>query len=181
MTALATIPETIQYADLSVGYIANDNAKGALFGPRLSAPCSPVTLTIVNEGLRWAYEGANTSNEDLREMANYVRWLSGPFFTKAQFVISGGSSGGSVVPGNLSTIFPFYITSADFESDGVSYNDPNIVGQNLEIFVDEGPQQFFTSGVTTFSMTATGLIMNFDWFDANTNSYTIRIGKLGTG
>lgn len=57
MAALPTILETIDYADLAIGLCANDNARGALYGKRLTAPSSPVTQAIVTDALRWLYAG----------------------------------------------------------------------------------------------------------------------------
>lgn len=176
MAALPTISETIDIADLSLGYCANYNSDGALYGARL-APRSPVTIAIVTDALRWANDGGAESVTDLREIANYLIWLIGRFGMEAKATISGGGGGGSVVPATGANIYPFIITSANFESDGVSYNDSRIIGDNLSLFIDEYNQQWLTAP-TYFVYTATGFRIIADGFNANDNNYTIMVQKL---
>lgn len=136
-------------------------------------------IYIERKSLAWQLAQDPTDADGLLfEQGNYVYALLFPYLFAAQQATGGG---GQVVNPTTPTVnvFPFYITSSDFESDGVSYNNPDIIGQNLELFVDEYAQQFYTAGILTFSMTATGLIINLPGFDANTNTYNIRIGKLG--
>jgi hypothetical protein len=74
-------------------------------------------------------------------------------------------------------IYPFVITSADFESDGVTYNNAAIVNDNLALYVNN-----FTSNVlfapTDFTYTATGIIIITPGFDANLFNYSILVQKL---
>lgn len=86
------------------------------------------------------------------------------------------TGGGGTTP--IPSIYPFIITSADFNSDGVSYTRPAIAADTLELFVNEYSQQFLVEGPNTFSITSTGIIMNIPGFDANTQDWTIRIDKL---
>ena len=97
MAALPTIAQTIEYADVAIGLCANNNAKGALFGRRVASPSSPVTQAIVTDALRWAYEGGAVDADTLREMANYLTWLTQSYFLTAKYLVSGGG-GGTVVP-----------------------------------------------------------------------------------
>lgn len=179
MAALPTINEAIQYADVAIGLCANDNAAGSLWGKRLTAPSSPVTQAIVCDALRWARDGGAVAATQLRQMANYLLWLINPYGLTAKQLISGGG-GGTVIPPPSVVIFPFIITSANFESDGVSYNNPNIVGVSLSIFIDEYNQQWLTAP-TSFIYTSTGIKIIAVGFDANSFSYTIMIQKIGTG
>lgn len=179
MAAQPSISETIEYADVAIGLCANDNALGTLFGKRLTAPSSPVTQAIVCDALRWARDGGVVAAGQLRQMANYLLWLINPYGLTAKQLISGGG-GGTVIPPPSVTIFPFIITSANFEVDGVSYNNPNIVGVSLSIFIDEYNQQWLTAP-GSFVYTATGIKVVAVGFDASLNSYTIMIQKIGTG
>jgi len=99
MAALPTIPTTIEYAKLATALCGNDNAEGALWGKRLTAPSSPITQSIVTDALEWGYDGGAVSATTLRAMANYLVWLTSPYFLTAKSIITGGSGGGSVVPG----------------------------------------------------------------------------------
>lgn len=181
MAALNTIQQTIDYAKLATGYCANDNSKGALFGKRLTAPSSPVTQAIVTDALQWALDGGAVAATTLREMANYLWWLISPYGLTAKATITGGSGGGTVVPGTLisTSIFPLYIfggtSGSSFESDGISYNNPNIVGVQLAIFPDQYSQQFLLAGSDTFSYTATGIVINIAGFNANVQTWVIRV------
>lgn len=96
MAALNTISETIDYADLGLGYCANYNSEGNLFGGRLS-PRSPVTIAIVTDALRWGAAGGAQSTATLRNMANYLWWLIGVFGLRAKQEITGGGGGGGTV------------------------------------------------------------------------------------
>lgn len=103
------------------------------------------------------------------------------FNARAQYIMNNGS-GGSVSPVNpVSNVFPIYITSSDFESDGISYNNNNLIGQSIMIFVNEYSQQWFIAGPTTFAYTSVGIQILLPGFDASTNDYSIVIQKLGSG
>jgi hypothetical protein len=89
---------------------------------------------------------------------------------------SGGSAGGITPTG----LFPIFITSSNFTT-ATAYNNPNIVGQNIAIFVNEYSQQWMVAGATTFTMTSTGINITLPGFDATAFQYTILIDKLGSG
>lgn len=113
MAAQPTPAETIEYADLAIGLCANDNAKGALFGKRKTAPSSPVTQAIVTDALRWSLAGGATTAVELRQMANYLLWLINPYGITAQYLIDNSSGGGTVVPGTATRPDPLdFIVSA---------------------------------------------------------------------
>jgi hypothetical protein len=102
--AIATIAQTIQRGRLSIGYAGNNNAKGDLFGKRLSAPGSLVAIAMVTDALTWANDGATTDQEDIREMANYLIWLFGVYGQQAQAALGDTSGGGSLTPGGGTTL-----------------------------------------------------------------------------
>lgn len=123
MASLPTISQTIDYTDLAIGLCANDNSLGALFGKRITAPSSPITQTIVNDALRWALAGGAVSAIQLRQMANYVTWLTTPYFLTAKNTISGGSGGGTVVPigGHRYEWYSFVGTVGSGQDDSNTY------------------------------------------------------------
>lgn len=181
--AIPTIAETINIGRVSGYLAANDNALGALFGTRKAAPGSALTITMVTYGLDWGNAGGAQTSASLRNVANYLIWLCGQYGQQAQNILS-ISGGGSVIPGGGgsggTSIYPFIITSADFEPDGISYDNPDIVGDNLTIFINEYTQQWLVASSSTFSYTATGIIINIPDFNANINSWTIMIQKLNS-
>lgn len=176
--SIATIQEAIDRADVSIYLCGNDNSKRAMFGGRKAAPGSQVSIAMITDALRWGFSGGAQTTQDLREVANYLIWLIGFYGQQAQAILQ-GSGGGTVIPGgNDSTIYPIYITSANFEPDGISYDNPNIVGDNLIIFVNEYVQQWLAASTTTFSYTASGIVINIPGFDSNSQSWSIVIEKF---
>lgn len=75
--------------------------------------------------------------------------------------------------------FPFMLDSDDFEDDGVTILDDRLVGNEITIFVNEFTQQFLTAP-TYFTYVPGGIQLNSNLFDANTNTYTIRVDKLNS-
>lgn len=165
--SIATIPQIIVRGDISTYLAANDNSKGALYGRRIAAPISPITIALITDALRWGYDGGAQTDQSLREVGNYVVWLTGKYGQEAQ-AISEGQGGGSVIPGGGSgiAIFPIRVTGANFESDGVSLNDPRLVGVNLTLFVDQYANNNLFSP-DFFVYTATGIQIIADGFNAN--------------
>lgn len=164
--AIATIQQTIDRGKLSIGYAADNNAKGDLYGKRLSAPGSPVTIAMVTDASEWSTEGAYTDAEQ-REISNYLFWLIGMYGQQAAVTLGQTSGGGSLTPGG-STVFnyPLRVTGADFEVDGITLNNPNIVGDNLMIFVSNYSQEW-QFAPDFFVYTATGIQIVADGFNAN--------------
>ncbi len=97
--ATATIPQAIARGKLSIGYAGNNNARGALFGKRLAAnpPISPVTIAMVTDALEWGVDAQ--TDEDQREVCNYLIWLIGIYGMQAQARLGDTSGGGSITPG----------------------------------------------------------------------------------
>lgn len=134
MAALPTIAQTIDYVDVAIGLCANDNSTGALFGKRKTSPSSPQTQAIINDALRWAYEGGAETDETLREMANYIVWLTNPYFLRAKYIVSGGGGGGTVVPSGAARPDPldFQVSASSVIPTGSSSLTINaFIGWNL--------------------------------------------------
>src|SRR5882757_10184156 len=132
--AIATTSQAITRGDISMYLSANDNGSGVLWGARLAAPLSALTITMVTDALRWGSQTGAQSAKYVREVTNYLIWLIGVYGQEAE-VIAGGSGGGSVIPSGSAVSYPFIITSVDFDPDGVSYNNSKIVGTDLTIFI----------------------------------------------
>ncbi len=178
--AIPTTAQIIERGWVSAYLIGNNNSLGALYGARIAAPGSMLTITMVTYGLMWGYSGGAQTSADLKNVGNYLIWLCGIFGQQAQGIIDGGG-GGSVIPGGGTTnIYPFIITSGDFEPDGISYDNPDIIGDNISLFINEYSQQWLVAGSGTFSYTSTGIIMNIPGFDANVNTWTIMVQKLNS-
>jgi len=154
MSALLTIPETIEIGDVSIYLAGNDNSKGSLFGKRLASPTSPVLIAIVTDALRWEYDTYPT-DETLRGTANYLLWLCGRYRLSAQAAISGGGSGGgTVIPGGTSAMPAAldWIVSATATSTAplatgestVTFDGtggfPDLRGYNMDFFRSGQPQ-----------------------------------------
>jgi hypothetical protein len=176
-----TVLEIIQIAEVSqylaVKYIAKNGAYGKGIDLQL-----PRKLYCVRKNTQYRYDqedivGGNTPSVELISVSNKLYSLCGMFAFEAQVILNGSSGGGTVNP-TTPHKYPIVITSADFESDGVSYNNPNIVGDNLELFPNQLNQQFWYAGQGFFVYTATGIRIIYDGFSANTQDWTIRIDQV---
>ncbi len=116
-------------------------------------------------------------SQSLIDTSNYMYSLCGRWSSFAKNLIATGGSVSPITPAGGSNVYPLYIFSANFESDGVSYYNANIVGDTLMIFVNEYSQQWFVSGGNTFIYTATGIDITLPGFDPSLYEYTIVIQK----
>lgn len=165
--AIATIQQAIDRGEVSVYLSANDNSKGLMWGHRVASPISMITIAMVTDALAWGNEGGAQSATDLRQMANYLVWLTGMYGQQAEAILD-GSGGGSVVPGGGSSQFryPLRVTGADFEADGITFNYAPIVGDNLMLFVSNYSQEW-QFAPAFFSYTSTGFVITVPGFNAN--------------
>lgn len=167
MAALPTIALTIDYADLSIGLCANNNAKGSLFGRRIASPSSPVTMAIVTDALRWANDGGAVSATDLRAMANYLWWLINPYGLTAKYLISGGG-GGTVVPSSSSSARPLPL---DFQVSVSSTIPTGSTGITINSYV--GWNVNFSRGGIEQNTTDIGDGSSYFGWDRTTGIFTI--------
>lgn len=165
MAALPTIAQTIDYADLAIGLCANNNAKGQLFGRRIASPSSPVTQAIVTDALRWAYDGGAVSSTDLREMANYLIWLTQSYFLTAKNLIAGGG-GGSVVPSGAARPEPL-----DFIVSGSSPVPTGASGLTIAAYI--GWNLNFDRGGIAQNTTNVGDGSSYYGWDRDTGTFTL--------
>jgi hypothetical protein len=85
-----------------------------------------------------------------------------------------GGGYGSVTP---TQTYPFIITSADFESDGVTYLNVAIDGDSLYLLANNVPNPMLTAP-TDFVYVSGGIQIVLPGFDANTFDYTIAVNKI---
>lgn len=180
--SLSTISNTIAVAKVTAVLASNEIAIKRAFGKSVRSlerfPLMITTEYMILEGVHSRVPGF----ANLQLASDYVYDLCGKFKLAAQAIVDGGG-GGSIAPVTppLGTnIYPFVITSDDFESDGISYNNPDIVGDNLMIFINEWSQQWLFAP-DSFVYTSTGIEIVLNGFDANAQDYTIVIQKRNDG
>lgn len=113
--------------------------------------------------------------------SNYLWELMGMWGILA--MAYGGGTPGQVTPVTpiVPYIYPFMITSSDFEADGKTYINNGIqLLDNLSLFINEFSNQWLVQGAETFSRTSTGFIINIPGFDANTQTWDIMVQKLNS-
>jgi hypothetical protein len=149
--AIITISDTIDRGKLSIGYSANDNDKGNLFGRRLNSNpiISPVTIAMVTDALIWSDEGGAQTDAEEREIANYLIWLTGAYGMRAAYTLGQTDGGGTVTPGgnSQSTINPLDWLVSDTASSTAPLADgdvavtfdgtndmPDLRGYNINFF-----------------------------------------------
>lgn len=173
-----TTPQIISIAKISEYLSANEIGRGSLFGKKLDER-HPRLLYTERKSLEWMYSNEPT-DDSLLEVGNYVYALCGKYGLQAQKILE-LTGGGQVVLGGRTNIYPIYITSIDFEPDGITYNNPYILREDeLTIFVNEYSQQWLVEGAETFEHTEDGIVMNIPGFDASVNSWTILIDKINS-
>lgn len=174
---MLTVQEKIDLGYVCTIYANNELRGGKVHGGDLDRSL-PILLYLVTNGLEMLYE-ADSVNEDLTPIGNYLISIC-RHQARAQAALDIGGSG--EIPSlslEIENIYPFIIRSGDFESDGVSYNNEDIVGDNLTIFVNEFVQQWLTAP-QYFTYTATGIILNSTYFNANTDTLTIMVQRLNS-
>lgn len=173
---MPTVTEILELAPAAGFLAANAGDKSVLFNRGKLNPILPQQIYGIYFIAKKIYDKDPNYN-GLVPICNYLWEIMGRYGVAAQQFTGGGGSVSPITPSNQG-IYPFVITSADFESDGVSYNNPNIVGDNLELFPNQLNQQFWYAGQGFFVYTATGIQIIYPGFDANSQSWTIRIDQV---
>jgi hypothetical protein len=122
--------QAIVVGDISTYLVGNNNALGSLFGKRLSAPGSMVTIAMVTDALRFGYDGGAETEQELQAMANYLIWLCGSFGLQA-LSISGNTGGGAVVPGGRTLPDPI-----DWRVSGTAASDAPLATGETSVVLD---------------------------------------------
>lgn len=175
--ALLTVLEKINIGAVSEAYSVIDILRSGLYGGGVDLQL-PRKIYCIRKSIQWAYD-ADPTDESLISTTTELIRLCGKYYLQANAALNGGG----VIPTPITpteNIYPFIITSENFASDGVSYDNSEIVGDTLSLFVNEYSQQWLVEGDTTFSYTSTGIIMNIPGFDANSQEWTIMVQKLNS-
>lgn len=118
---------------------------------------------------------AVTPSEDLIATSTYLYGLCAPYIGYANAV---QNSGGSIAPISPAGALPLYLKSSDF-ADATHYNNPDIVGLQLSLFVNEYTQQWLFMPDDIVG-TSTGINVLVPGFDALTTDYTMILMKVNT-
>jgi len=173
---MPTTAEILTLAPAASYLAAESIAKGQMYPRNKLNPILPQQIYAAYFILNKIYT-LDPTYPGIDPCAQYLWELMGRWGIAAQGITGGGGSIPSPTPSNQG-IYPFVITSADFEDDGVSYNNPNIVGDNLELFPNQLNQQFWYAGQGLFVYSSSGIIITYPGFDANTQDWTIRIDQV---
>jgi len=167
---MPSITEIINIAKISEYLSTVKIMKSGLFGGGTKSNL-PRLLYCVRKNVEFAY-GYDNDYEDIQLTANYLFSLCAPFNAEAAYILANGSGGSSVSPINPSLgTYLIPITSADF-TNATDYDNPLIVGKQLEIFWNDIPRYLDT---TEYAMTATGIEILISGFDSTANNYTFKI------
>ena len=172
-----TTLQIINIAKVSQYLAQNDVAKGNLFSPR-KIPITPQILYAERKAVEWLYN-LDPTNSTLTLTGNYLYSLCRGYNLQAQNIINTGG-GGSVSPvtPTAPNIFPLYLKSSDF-SDSTHYNNPNIVGFQMALFVNEYTQQWLFMPDDIVG-TTTGINVLVPGFNALTDDYTMMLINVNT-
>lgn len=163
---MPTVSEILDIAAVSQYLASNDVAKGSLFGnPRLR-PIVPSRIWVEKQIIQAIYDGDH-NYDGLQEAADYLyAMLYHPAQASAIVNNSNGGSISPITPSIPTGIYPLVITAADMEIDGVTYNNPNIVGDNLMVFVQQYNEEWLYAP-DFFQYTGSGIVIVAAGFDAN--------------
>ena len=156
----------ISNAPIACVLAGNDIANGSLFGQRQD-PKLAIKIYATYIVIKKIYDN-NSNYTGMVAACNYLWELMGKYGVQALNYTSGGGVVPPITPPISS--FPIVVTGGDFEPDGVSYNNPNIVGFNLMLFIG-GYNQEWHFAPTDFSYTSTGFIITIPSFNANNYNY----------
>jgi hypothetical protein len=180
---MAATSTTLSAAKISQYLVGADILRGSLFGQKLNSDWD-VDLYMERAALNWANSQSSTY-DGIYEVTQYVYWLL--YKTNKAIYILNNNTGGAIAPVQSPDdccidLYPIHITQADFEDDGVSYNNSDIVGDNIMIFVNQVSQTWWFAGGANpgFVYTSTGIRITIPGFDATQYEYDIIIEKLGS-
>jgi len=167
---MPSITEIINIAKISQYLATLRIEKGGLWASGTNL-FLPRLLYMVRKNVEWAY-GNDTDYEDIQLTANYLFTLCAPFNAQAAYILANGSTGTNVSPINpgLGT-YLIPIDSSDF-TNATEYDNPLIVGRQLEIFWNDIQRYLTTS---EYGMTSTGIEILVSGFDSTAANYTFKI------
>jgi hypothetical protein len=156
-----TVQQIIDIAKVSGYLVANDTARGALFGQRLD-PRWALRLYLERSAVEWMH-AHDPAYPTLAATANYLFALCGGYGAQAAVVVASGGGGGILVPSQPASgtdtslqgdfVYLVPIRGADF-ADATRYNDPRIAGEEVQVFWNEANRYLTAS---EFTHTPTGI------------------------
>lgn len=174
---MSTIANTIAVMKVSSLLASDYIAKQRNYGNSIIDDRYPMMLTTERIIIEKIY-AKDPVYANLQIAADYGYDLCGRWKLQAQAIVD-GSSGGvvpPVVPGT--SVLPLYLKSSDF-ADSTHYNNPDIVGLQLSLFVNEYTQQWLFMPDDIVG-TSTGINVLVPGFDALTTDYTMILMKVNT-
>jgi hypothetical protein len=179
---MPSISEIIDISSVSQYLATAYIKKGGLHGKGLDLNL-PRKLYCIRKNVEYRYEqedigGGSTPSAALVNVSNKLYSLCFAV-NEAISIVNGGTGGGTVTPtAPVGNIYPFVITSSDFESDGVTYINANMKSDRIMLFINQYSQQWLVQGAGFFDRAATGFEITIPGFDATTQDYTIIVEKL---
>lgn len=164
-----TTAEKLDIASISEYLSAVDIKKKGLYGGGVPVNL-PEKIYIIRKSIAYWY-ALDPIDTTLVATSNYLLALCGLYGLEAQNV---SGSGGSVAPVIGSQGFPIYITSSNFTS-ATFYQNTNIIGNNIVIFLNEINRYLIGS---EFTVSSTGITINLTGFDATGFTYNLVIEKV---
>lgn len=154
--------EKINIAKVSQFLAANQIEINGLYGGGIDL-LLPRKLYCVRKNVEWL-NTVDSSDDTLVSTSNYLYALCAAFSLRAQSILNPGGTIAPIIPAGQ--LFPLKVTGANFESDGVTLNDPRLVNVNLVLFVD-GFNSNNLYAPAFFVNTATGIQIVQPGFNAN--------------
>lgn len=107
------------------------------------------------------------TNNGAYGVGDYLYWMCGRFALEAQEILQIANPGGEVNTGGFMTVpfLPILVTASDFEPDGVTYNNPQLVGQNIMIYVNNYSASWYDLTSGAFVFTTTGIKITLPGFN----------------
>ena len=179
---MPTPEQTIKIAKLSQAYALIAIENSGLYGGGIDLKL-PEKLYSIRKSIEFFYN-LNPADSTLQATSDYLYALCAPFNLKAEYILSIGG-GGSISPiVQDANIYPFWVTSSDFNADGVSYTNLKMKSTDrITIFINQYSQQWLVEGADTFQRTSDGFIITiptFPPFDASTQYWTMLVDKLNS-
>lgn len=171
MPDLLTIPTIINIAKGSGYMVANDIARGALFGEKLD-PKWNLRLYMERKAVEWMYS-MDPAYSGLTGKANYLYALCGGYGRRAAAVLQAASGIGTVItptrPSDATAtefVYRIPITGAQFYN-ATEYRDPRIVGHSLGVYWNDINREVQLDSAE-WTYTPQGIKILVDGFDATT-------------
>ena len=171
---MPTVSEIVSIRPIAQYLAQIDIPKKGLYGGGTDIQL-PRKIYLIGKSVQRIFD-ADPTDDTLELTANFLYTLLGIYGLKALIVDQQQGTISPPEPVPSATLFPFYIFSANFESDGVTYLNDRIAGVNISLFINQYTQQFFPGTEFTY-VPGGGFTITAAGFDANNFDYTIRVER----